>query len=71
VVAIVKTFAADAKGVVDLLYGVGGFATAAQAQASLVTDGHGGSLLSLGGSGSIDFANVATNLIAASHFKIG
>jgi hypothetical protein len=71
VVAIVNNFASDTRSVVDLLYGAGGFTTAAQAQAALVSDGHGGSLLHLGGSGSIDFTNVAPNLLAASHFRIG
>jgi len=70
--AIVKNFAADSSGVVDLLNGVGGYTTAASAQAALVSDGHGGSMLSLGGgTGSIDFMGMAPSSIAATHFKIG
>ncbi len=70
--AIVKNFAADSTGVVDLLNGVGGYTTAASAQAALVSDGHGGSMLSLGsGTGSIDFMGMAPSSIAATHFKIG
>ena len=69
---IIKNFAADSTGVVDLLYGVGGFTTAAAAQAALVSDGHGGALLSLGsGNGFVDFAGMAPAAVAATHFKIG
>jgi hypothetical protein len=68
--AMINNFAADAKGVIDLLPGIGGFASAAAAQAALTSDGKGGSLLSLGG-GFIDIAGIAPASVAVSHFKIG
>jgi len=54
--------------VIDLLNGAGGYTSAAAAQGALVSDGLGGSTLSLG-SGSIHF--LATSSIATPHFKIG
>jgi hypothetical protein len=68
-VTTITGFGADPAGVVDLLNGVGGYATAQDAAAALTSDGAGGSTLSLGANGSIDFAG-ATNLTAA-NFKIG
>ncbi len=66
--ATIANFAADARGVIDLLNGAGGYTSAAAAQGALVSDGLGGSTLSLG-SGSIHF--LATSSIATPHFKIG
>jgi hypothetical protein len=48
-----------------------GWTTPAQVAASLGMDGHGGSLLSLGAFGSIDFQNVPTTQLTASNFHIG
>ncbi|MDE2364596.1 MAG: tail fiber protein [Hyphomicrobiales bacterium] len=67
----VNNFGADPSGFVDLLNGVGGFANAAAAVAALTSDTHGGSLLSLGANGSIDFAGVAANQLSAANFQIG
>jgi hypothetical protein len=67
--ATLKNFGADPAGIVDLLNGVGGYATAQDAAAALTSDGASGSMLSLGVNGSIDFAG-STNLTAA-NFKIG
>ncbi|MDE2363833.1 MAG: NF038122 family metalloprotease [Hyphomicrobiales bacterium] len=67
----INQFAADVNGVVDLLNNVGGYASASAAAAALVNDGHGGALLSLGASGSIDFAGVAPASLGAANFKIG
>ena len=64
-----KNFGADPNGIIDLLNGVGGYATAQAAFAALTSDGAGGSMLSLGSNGAIDFAG-ATGLSAA-NFKIG
>ena len=61
----------DTNGVLDLVGGAGGFTTATQAFKALTSDQHGGSLLSLGGGHSIDFAGVPPNHLSASNFKIG
>ncbi|MGO9740455.1 MAG: putative Ig domain-containing protein [Roseiarcus sp.] len=67
----VSGFASDSNGVIDLLNGVGGYASAASAYAALSSDGHGGSLLSLGAAGSIDLAGVGASALSATNFKIG
>jgi hypothetical protein len=61
----------DTGGIIDLLSGAGGYTSASQAFASLTSDGAGGSKLSLGTDGSIDFAHVAPSSLHASNFKIG
>jgi hypothetical protein len=61
----------DPTGIIDLLGGVGGYTTAAGAFAALVSDGSGGSKLSLGFDGSIDIAGVPKSSLSASNFKIG
>ncbi len=65
----IKNFGADPTGIVDLLNGVGQYATAQDAYNALTSDGVGGLTLALGANGSIDFAGT-TNLTAA-NFKIG
>jgi hypothetical protein len=67
----IADFAADATGVIELLNGVGGFASAAAAAAALTSDGSGGALLSLGAAGAIDFEGVAPSALGAARFKIG
>jgi hypothetical protein len=67
----IANFAADATGAVDLLNGVGGYASAAAASAAVTSDGAGGALLSLGAGSAIDFAGVAPSALGAAHFKIG
>jgi uncharacterized repeat protein (TIGR03803 family) len=64
-------FGADTSGIIDLLNGAGGYTNASQAFAALTSDGAGGSKLSLGADGSIDFVNVAPSSLHASNFKIG
>ena len=66
----VENFGADTSGVIELLSGAGGYASASAAANALTTDGHGGSLLSLGTNGSIDFAGVAANSLSAANFKV-
>ena len=61
----------DTSGVIDLLNGVGGYSSAAAAVHALTSDGSGGSLLSLGSFGAIDFVGIAPSLINAGNFKIG
>jgi hypothetical protein len=61
----------DPYGVVDLINGVGGFASVNGIVAALHGDGHGGALLVLGSTGSIDFAGVAPTQLHASNFAIG
>lgn len=64
-------FGTDPTGVVDLLNGVGGYASAAAAFAALTSDGAGGLTLSLGASGAIDFTGATASAITAGNFKIG
>ena len=51
--------------------GVGGYKTAKAVVAALQSDGHGGTQLSLGTAGHIDFANTAMASLTAPHFAIG
>ena len=64
-------FLADPDGLVRLLGGVGGYKTAKAVVAALQTDGHNGTMLSLGASGQIDFAGMALGSLHASQFRIG
>ncbi len=61
----------DKLGVIELLNGVGGYASAAAIVSALHSDGHGGSLLTLGTTGSIDFLGVAPSQLTAANFKVG
>jgi VCBS repeat-containing protein len=54
---------------VDLIGGIGGYATAAQAASAVIADGAGGALLPLG-TGSLDFAGVSPTAFSASTFVI-
>ena len=67
----ISGFGTDRTGIINLLNGVGGYATASQAFSALTSDHSGGSMLSLGTDGSIDFVNVAPSSLHASNFKIG
>jgi len=63
-----------AKGAVLLaqaLASAEGWTTSAQIASALGMDGHGGSLLSLGTLGSIDFQNIPKTQLTASNFHIG
>ena len=64
-------FGADTTGVIDLVNGAGGYGGAADAYAALTSDGHGGSLLSLGADGAIDFAGTSSAQLSQAQFKIG
>ena len=64
-----RNFGADPSGIIDLLNGVGGYATAEAAYSALTSDGAGGLSLSLGANGAIDFAG--TSGLSAANFKIG
>jgi hypothetical protein len=70
-VVTLDNFLADKQGVVDLVGGVGGYHTAKAFVAALQSDGQGGTMLSLGASGHLDFANTAMASLTASHFAIG
>jgi Ca2+-binding RTX toxin-like protein len=61
----------DTSGIIDLLNGVGGYTSASAALGALHSDGHNGTLLSLGSTGSIDFANTARSQLRAANFAIG
>jgi hypothetical protein len=67
----IANFGADSGGVIDLLNGVGGYSSAAAAVAALNSDGSGGSLLTLGSFGTIDFVGVAPSALHSGNFKIG
>jgi hypothetical protein len=64
----INNFSADPGGVVELLNGVGGYATSQDAFNAVTSDGAGGSMLSLGANGSIDFAG--DTALSAANFKI-
>lgn len=68
---VLSNFASDSSGIVDLLGGIGGFKTTSDVLSALKSDGHGGTLLSFGGSGSLDFVEVASSHLHASNFQIG
>jgi hypothetical protein len=70
-VVTLNNFLADKHGVVDLTGGVGGYKTAKAIFAALKSDGNGGTMLSLGTSGHIDFAGAAVGSLTASQFHIG
>ncbi len=67
----INNFAADPTGIIELLGGVGGYATQNDAYSALKGDGMGGVSLSLGADGSIDFAGTLANQLSAANFKIG
>jgi hypothetical protein len=68
---VLANFGADLnQGVVHLLGGIGGYTTAQQAYNSLRSDGHGGSLLSVGNT-SLDITNVPIAQLGLNNFHIG
>jgi hypothetical protein len=67
----IANFLADQMGRIDLTGGVGGFRNVHAILTALQGDGHGGTALSLGASGSIDFVGVAPGTLTASRFQIG
>jgi hypothetical protein len=68
---VLSRFASDPSSIVDLTGGIGGFKTTASVVSALTGDGHGGTLLSLGNGGSLDFAGVTLSQIHAANFQIG
>jgi hypothetical protein len=68
---ILSHFGSDPSGVVELLGGIGHFTSTAGVLSALKSDGHGGTLLSFGSQGSLDFAGVAPSQLHASNFEIG
>lgn len=64
-------FDKDLSGVIDLRGGLGGFTSAKDIMAALHSDDHGGTMLSFGQAGSLDFSNVAPSSLHASSFQIG
>jgi hypothetical protein len=68
---ILSHFASDPSGVIELINGIGGFASTAAVVSSLRSDGHGGTLLSFGHGSSIDFTGLAPSQLHASNFEIG
>jgi hypothetical protein len=68
---ILSHFGSDPGGVVELLGGIGHFGSTAGVLSALKSDGHGGTLLSFGSQGSLDFAGVASSQLHASNFEIG
>ena len=68
---VLSNYAADPTGVVDLIGGIGGFTTTEAVLSALTSDHHGGSVLSFGNGGSLDFAGVSSSHLHASNFRIG
>jgi hypothetical protein len=64
-------FLTDKHSVVDLLGGVGGYKTVRSIVTALQSDGNGGTLLSLGSAGHIDFVAAPITKLTATHFQIG
>jgi Ca2+-binding RTX toxin-like protein len=71
VTEVINNFGAGRGAVIDLIGGVGGYGSAQQVLAALTSDGHGGSMLALDSTGSIDFVGLAANQLHASNFQIG
>ena len=69
-VVTLNNLLADKTGFVDLV-GVGGYKNAKAVVAALQSDGQGGTVLSLGAAGNIDFVNTAMASLTASRFAIG
>jgi autotransporter passenger strand-loop-strand repeat protein len=61
----------DSSWLLDFTNGAGGFGSVTSVMDALHSDGHGGTLLSLGSGGSIDFVKVAESQIHAANFKVG
>ena len=68
---VVTGFAQDRSAVVNLLNGAGGFVSTGEVLDSLRDDQSGGTTLSLGQLGSIDFVGIGRDQFQASNFKIG
>ena len=65
---VIQNFASDPSAFIDLVGGIGGYSAFSQVLAALTPDGHGGSMLALGGAGSIDFVGVNPSQLHASNF---
>ena len=68
---VINGFGSDPSAVVDLLGGIGGYASVANVVAALSNDGTGGTTLTIGSGQAIDFANVAMGTLNSSNFRIG
>ncbi len=65
------SFGSDTAGVIDLMGGAGGYATANAAWSALADDGHGNSSLALGASGNVQLTGVTKEMLSAANFRIG
>jgi Ca2+-binding RTX toxin-like protein len=61
----------DTSAIIDLINGVGAYASVGSVLSALQSDGHGGTTLALGTTGSIDFLGTTQSQLHASNFKIG
>lgn len=68
---VIQNAASDPSLLIDLQGGLGGYSSATAAYSALTSDGHGGAMLSLGTSGSIDILGIAPSHLSASNFQIG
>ena len=68
--SMISGVGSDPAFALDLIGGVGGYTSGAAAYAALTTDGHGGSLLALGSTGSVDFLGVAATQLSAGNFHV-
>jgi hypothetical protein len=68
---VINGLAQDQYGYIELINNAGGYSSVSEVLGALHSDGHGGSLLALGPSGSLDISGIAPNAMSANHFKIG
>ncbi|HET7883231.1 MAG TPA: hypothetical protein VFL55_20260 [Acetobacteraceae bacterium] len=68
--AVISRFAVD-RDVIDLTGGVGGFTDTTSVLSALQSDGHGGTRLSFGNGGVLDFAGVSPEQLHAANFRFG
>jgi hypothetical protein len=68
--SVVNGFAQDRNGYIELRNGAGGYTSVNSILAALKSDGHGGTLLTLGTTGSIDIAGVTPDQLSGNNFRI-
>jgi Ca2+-binding RTX toxin-like protein len=67
---VINGFAQDRNGYIELRNGAGGYTSVDSILAALKSDGNGGTLLTLGATGSIDIAGVTPDQLSANNFRI-
>jgi hypothetical protein len=67
---VINGFAQDRNGYIELRNNAGGYTSVSNIVSALKSDGHGGTLLALGTTGSIDIAGVTPDKLSANNFRI-